>query len=125
MNFMECTVVGDGDVAVESPGMRVAVPPAVKAAVEKYRGKGVTLGVRPEDIREAAADDPKQYRVDAVVEVVEPLGNEILLDVRVGKHPLVARVPPTSRVRLHEQIPLTLNADRLHFFDSQTEQAIE
>jgi multiple sugar transport system ATP-binding protein len=125
MNFMECTVVGDGDVAVESPGMRIAVPPAVKAAVERYRGKGVTLGVRPEDIREASPDDPKQYRVDAVVEVVEPLGNEILLDVRVGKHPLVARVPPTSRVRLHEQIPLTLNAERLHFFDSQTEQAIE
>ena len=125
MNFMECTVVGDGDVAVESPGMRVAVPPAVRAAIEKYRGKGVTLGVRPEDIRETSPDDPKQYRVDAVVEVVEPLGNEILLDVRVGKHPLVARVPPTSRVRLHAQIPLTLNADRLHFFDSQTEQAIE
>jgi multiple sugar transport system ATP-binding protein len=101
------------------------VPPAQKAAVERYRGKSVTLGVRPEDIRESAADDPKSYRVDAVVEVVEPLGNEILLDVRVGKHPLVARVPPTSRVRLREQIPLTLNPDRLHFFDSQTEQAIE
>jgi multiple sugar transport system ATP-binding protein len=125
MNFMDCTIVGDGALAVESPGLRVAVPPALKAALERYRGKSVTLGVRPEDIREASPDDPKQYRIDAVVEVVEPLGNEILLDVRVGKHPLVARVPPTSRVRLHEQIPLTLNAERLHFFDSQTEQAIE
>jgi multiple sugar transport system ATP-binding protein len=125
MNFMDCTIVGDGDLAVESPGLRIAVPPALKAALERYRGKSVTLGVRPEDMREVSPDDPKQYRVDAVVEVVEPLGNEILLDVRVGKHPLVARVPPTSRVRLHEQIPLTLNAERLHFFDAQTEQAIE
>jgi multiple sugar transport system ATP-binding protein len=126
MNFVDCTVTPNGDVAVESPGLRVAVPPAQKAAVERYRGKPVTLGVRPEDIREAAtADELKSYRVDAVVEVVEPLGNEILLDVRVGKHPLVARVPPTSRVRLREQIPLTLNPERLHFFDTQTEQAIE
>jgi len=125
MNFMECTVVANGDLAVESPGCRIAVPPAQKAAIEPYRGKTVTLGVRPEDLREASPDGPKQYRVDAVVEVVEPLGNEILLDVRVGKHPLVARVPPTSRVRLHEQIPLTLNPEKLHFFDTQTEQAIE
>jgi len=125
MNFMECTVVANGDLAVESPGCRIAVPPAQKAAIEPYRGKTVTLGVRPEDLLEAPPDGPKHYRVDAVVEVVEPLGNEILLDVRVGKHPLVARVPPTSRVRLHEQIPLTLNPEKLHFFDTQTEQAIE
>jgi multiple sugar transport system ATP-binding protein len=125
MNFMDCTVVGDGDLAIESQGLRISVPPIQKASLERYRGKPVILGVRPEDIREASPDDPKQYRVDAVVEVVEPLGNEILLDVRVGKHPLVSRVPPTSRVRIREQIPLTLNSERLHFFDTQTEQAIE
>ncbi len=125
MNFLDCTVVGDGELAVEAPGLRIAVPPAQKAPLARYRGKTVTLGVRPEDIREATGDDPKQYCVDAVVEVVEPLGNEILLDVRVGQHPLVARVPPTSRVRLHEQITLALNPERLHFFDVQTEQAIE
>ncbi len=125
MNFLECTVVGDGDLGVESPGLRISVPPVQKAALERYRGKPVTLGVRPEDIREATPDDPKQYRVEALVEVVEPLGNEILLDVRVGRHPLVARVPPSSRVRLREQVPLALNPERLHFFDIQTEQAIE
>ncbi len=126
MNFVDCTVVGsNGDLAVESPGVRIAVPGSQKAALEPYRGKAVTLGVRPEDIREAMPDDPKSYRVDAQVEVVEPLGNEILLNLKVGQHAVVARVPPTSRVRLHEQIPLTLNAERLHFFDTQTEQAIE
>jgi len=125
MNFLDCTVVGDGDLAVEAPGLRIAVPPAKKGPLARYRGKTVTLGVRPEDLREATGEDPKHYCVDAVVEVVEPLGNEILLDVRVGQHPLVARVPPSSRVRLHEQITLALNPERLHFFDVQTEQAIE
>jgi len=126
MNFVDCTVVGaDGDLAIEAPGLRIAVPAAQKPALDRYRGKPITLGVRPEDIRETAPDHPKQYRVDAVVEVVEPLGNEILIDVKVGPNPLVARVPPTSRVRLHEQIPLTFEPTRLHFFDAQTEQAIE
>jgi multiple sugar transport system ATP-binding protein len=125
MNFLDCAVTGNGELAVESQGLRVSVPPAQKAALERYKGKTVTLGVRPEDIREATPADPASYRLDAVVEVVEPLGNEILLDVRVGRHPLVARVPPTSRVRIHEQVPLSLNPDRLHFFDTQSEQAIE
>ncbi|MGH7318036.1 MAG: ABC transporter ATP-binding protein [Candidatus Rokuibacteriota bacterium] len=126
MNFVDCAVVGsDGDLAVESPGLRIAVPASQKTALERYRGKTVALGVRPEDIREAMPEDPKSQRVDALVEVVEPLGNEILLNLKVGQHAVVARVPPTSRVRLHEQIALTLNANRLHFFDTQTEQAIE
>jgi multiple sugar transport system ATP-binding protein len=125
MNFIECTVVGDGDLGVETQGVRVSVPPPQKAALERYKGTRVILGVRPEDIREATPADPKQYRVDAVVEVVEPLGNEILLNVRIAQQAVVARVPPTSRVRLHEQIELSLNPDRLHFFDTQTEQAIE
>jgi multiple sugar transport system ATP-binding protein len=110
---------------VESAGLKVAVPSVQRAALAPYRGKSVTLGVRPEDIREAGTADPAAYRIDALVEVVEPLGNEILLDVRVGQHPLVARIPPTSKVRIREQVPLSLNPDRLHFFDAQTEQAIE
>src|SRR5262245_15162349 len=125
MNFVDCTVTANGELAVGSPGLRVSVPSAQKAALERYKSKSVILGVRPEDIREATSGDPASYRLDAVVEVVEPLGNEILLDVRVGKNPLVARVPPTSRVKIHEQIPLAFNPDRLHFFDTQTEQAIE
>jgi len=126
MNFVDCTVVGsDGDLAVEAAGLHIAVPPAQRASVERYRGMTVTLGIRPEDIREAMPDDSKSYRVDALVEVVEPLGNEILLDLKVGHQAVVARVPPTSRVRLHEQIALAVNAERLHFFDTRTEQAIE
>jgi multiple sugar transport system ATP-binding protein len=125
MNFVDCTVVQNGGLAVEASGLRIAVPPARRAALERYRGKSLTLGVRPEDIREGASDDLKAYRIEAVVEVVEPLGNEILIDVRVGQNPLVARVAPTSRIRLKEKVPLTFDPERLHFFDAQTEQAIE
>jgi len=127
MNFVDCKVTGsDGNLAVDAPGgFLIAVPAARRAAVERYRGQSVILGVRPEDIREAAAGDPKDYRIEAVVEVVEPLGNEILIDVRIGSSPLVARVPPTSRLRMHERVELSLDPERLHFFDAQTEQAID
>ena len=85
----------------------------------------MTLGIRPEDIRESSPGDPKDSQVEAVVEVVEPLGNEILIDVKIGANPMVARVPPTSRLRMHERVRLSLDPERLHFFDSKTEQSIE
>jgi multiple sugar transport system ATP-binding protein len=127
MNFIDCTVTGtDGHLAVDAPGgFLIAVPDERRAALERYRGQPVTLGIRPEDVRESAPGDPKHSQVEAVVEVVEPLGNEILIDVKIGPNPIVARVPPTSRLRMHERVRLSLDPERLHFFDAQTEQAID
>ena len=66
----------------------------------------------------------REYAFDAVVDVVEPLGSEILLDLKAGDHALVARVEPTVRVKEHERLRLALQPERLHFFDLKTELAI-
>jgi multiple sugar transport system ATP-binding protein len=55
---------------------------------------------------------------------VEPLGSEILLDVRVGPSSMVARVEPTVRLKVHEAVKLALQRERVHFFDAKTEAAI-
>jgi len=55
---------------------------------------------------------------------VEPLGSEILLNLRAGAHPLVARVEPSVRAKLHETLKLALTPDRARFFDLKTELAI-
>ncbi|MBI2462215.1 MAG: sn-glycerol-3-phosphate ABC transporter ATP-binding protein UgpC [Candidatus Rokubacteria bacterium] len=125
MNFLEAAVTGSPEgLWVETPGLRLRVPPEKAPALEPYRNRPVTLGVRPEDLREAAPGDAPHARAEAVVEVVEPLGNEILLNVKVGPFPLVARVAPTSAVRVHDKITLTFDPERLYFFDPETEQAI-
>jgi multiple sugar transport system ATP-binding protein len=87
-------------------------------------GQPLTLGVRPEDLHVATGADPADQTFDAVVEVIEPLGSEVLLDVTAGQNALVARVDPTVRVKLHEGVRLALAAERLHFFDTQTERAV-
>ncbi|MET0652360.1 MAG: TOBE domain-containing protein, partial [Hyphomicrobiaceae bacterium] len=58
------------------------------------------------------------------VEVVEQLGSEILLDVRVGDSSMVASVEPTTRARVQDTVRLTINPERMHFFDSSTDMAI-
>jgi multiple sugar transport system ATP-binding protein len=113
-----------GNLVAEGKGLRLAVPPSKAAALKAYKGQPVTLGVRPEDVHMATGADPAHYTFEAVVEVVEPLGSEILLDLRVSGGTVVARVEPTVRVKVHETIKLAVNAERLRFFDVKTEQAI-
>ncbi|MBI4635067.1 MAG: sn-glycerol-3-phosphate ABC transporter ATP-binding protein UgpC [Candidatus Rokubacteria bacterium] len=125
MNFVDVTITeAGGAVWVESPGLRVRVPAARTDRLRPYKGAQVTLGVRPEDIHVASASDPGEYAFDAVVDVVEPLGSEILLDVKVGPNTMVARVEPTVRVKVHQAMRLALEPERLHFFDTKTELAI-
>ncbi|HXH81651.1 MAG TPA: sn-glycerol-3-phosphate ABC transporter ATP-binding protein UgpC [Candidatus Tectomicrobia bacterium] len=125
MNFIDVTIrEHDGVLVAEAPGLRLQVPAERTAALKKYVGQTVTFGVRPEDVHIATGADPAHFTFDAVVEVVEPLGSEILLDATVGHTTLVARVDPTTRVKVHEGVRFAVNADRVHFFDSKTEQAV-
>jgi len=125
MNFVDATVSEtNGALWAESPGLRVMVPAARAGALRPYTGQRVTLGVRPEDLHVATGGDGGHGTFDAVVDVVEPLGSEILLDVKVGPTVMVARVEPTVRVKVHEPLRLALDPERLHFFDAKTEAAL-
>jgi multiple sugar transport system ATP-binding protein len=68
--------------------------------------------------------DSSELSFDSVVEVVEQLGSETLLDVKVGPSAMVAAVEPTVGVRPRDQMRLTLNPARLHFFDTKTGAAL-
>jgi multiple sugar transport system ATP-binding protein len=125
MNFADVGInEANGAVVAETQGFRVAVPASKAGALRAYKGQQVALGVRPEDVHVASGADPAHYSFDATVEVVEPLGSEILLDVKAGRGTIVARVEPNVRVKVHETVKLAVNADRLHYFDAKTEQAI-
>jgi len=108
MNFATVRVSGsDGVLWVENEGLRVKPP-----------------GIRPEDLHVASAADSAHLGFDAVVEVVEKLGSEILLDVAVGPDTMVASVDPSVRVNVHDRLRLALNPERLHFFDTRSEAVI-
>ncbi len=125
MNFAEVVIKDAGGALwAETPGLRVKVPAARAQRLRAYAGQTVTLGVRPEDLHIAGGAENGDHTFSAVVEVVEPLGSEILLDVKAGTHSLVARVEPTVRVKVHETLRLALDPERLHFFDARTEAAI-
>ncbi len=125
MNFVQVTVSDAGGVLwVDGEGLRLKVPPQLAERLRAHAGKRVTLGVRPEALHLAGDADAAEYCFGSAVDVVEPLGNEILVNFRAGGAPMVARVDPAVRVKAHQNIRIALDPARVHFFDSQSEAAI-
>jgi len=125
MNFIDATIAEtDGELCAETVGMRVPIPAERARRLAAYKARKVTLGIRPEDLQMADPEGSGRVSFAVVVEVVEPLGSEILLDVRLGPQALVARVDSSCRVRHQEKIRLCCVPEQMHFFDPETEEAI-
>src|SRR6186997_488286 len=60
-----------------------------RPALKGFEGKLVVLGIRPEDLEDAAieTDAPPDHRLKGKVELTEALGSEIMVHVGVGARP--------------------------------------
>jgi multiple sugar transport system ATP-binding protein len=125
MNFAEVTIrESAGNLFAENAAMRLRVPDPLKARLAPHTGRAATLGVRPEDLRMANGSDAADQTFEAVVEVAEQLGSEIILDLTAGGSSMVASVEPTVKVRPMDKVRLAVNPEGLRYFDAKTEAAI-
>ena len=85
---------------------------------------GQLVGFRPEHIEPAAGGRGDGASFDADVEVVEYLGDEQLVHLRLGNVPVLAKLDVDQRLRQGDRSTFRVRADRLHRFDAETEQAI-
>jgi multiple sugar transport system ATP-binding protein len=109
---------------------RLTLPEIWAKALQKYDGKTLILGIRPEHLNLSL---PATKNLPVQVDLVENLGNDSFLCVRIaepGSQPsptnnyLQVRIPPERFVQVGEQLWLSLNPEKIHFFDPETELAI-
>jgi len=93
MNMLEATLVkSNGGLAVEAGGQRLAIDDelvSAQPALTSYEGKKVVLGIRPEDLEDAAIakDVPADRRLHGKVELIEALGSEIMAHFTIDAPP--------------------------------------
>jgi ABC-type sugar transport system ATPase subunit len=75
-----------------------------------------TIGIRPESISLRASDLRRPLHFTAHLELVEALGAESLLHLRLGEWPLLARVPGTVTVSAGDRLDLAMDGSALCFF---------
>jgi multiple sugar transport system ATP-binding protein len=127
---------------------------ASRQALSQFEDKPLILGIRPEDLEDAAVagDTPPERRISAVVDIREDMGSEVFVHFGSGGRPVrgedvaaavgaeaieatqeqakekgslfVARVARHTRAREGEPIELAVDTDQLHFFDPETGHGI-
>jgi inositol-phosphate transport system ATP-binding protein len=117
MNFIEVEVVQrDGVYHAQRSGFDL---PLLAERGAQAAGRGpVILGVRPEDV--AIADEG----IAGEVYVVEPLGRDDLIDVRIGDAHIHVLADPTLGLRLGDPVTLRFNPKKIQLFDPKTERSL-
>jgi multiple sugar transport system ATP-binding protein len=124
MNFLNVAPKAEGGtLKLVGDGVELPVPDSLKGPVGE--ATEITAGVRPEhfEITNGAAPGAGAT-VRATCDVVEFLGNEELLHVRVGGHDLVAVVDAEHRVRPGDVVELFVPIDKIKLFDTAEGQAL-
>ncbi len=117
MNFWRAEVVQrEGTFYARQAGLEVPVP---AERGEKAAGRGeVIVGLRPEDLTLSEEGIPGE------VYVVEPLGRDDLLDVRIGETSLRVLADPALNIRIGDTVRLKFNTNKIQFFDPETEESL-
>ena len=127
MNFLTGTIVRADDELYFTDGtFRLRVVDEMAARLASYEGRSVIFGIRPEDLYDKLfiTDAPTDCIVTSTVELVEPLGAEVYLHLRVGQHAVVARVGPHDRPEVNQDIDLVFDMGKVHLFDPDTGAAV-
>jgi multiple sugar transport system ATP-binding protein len=114
-----------------------------RPGLTRFEGKRLILGIRPEDIEDAAFGEGES--LPAVVDIRENMGSEVFIHFGIGGKAVlgedvraavgedaadvkgsswVARVDRDTTAVEQKQIDLAVDTNRLHFFDPETGDAI-
>jgi multiple sugar transport system ATP-binding protein len=125
MNFVDVTLEGaDGALYAVASGFRIRI--GERAALSnRSGGPEVTLGVRPEHVLLGERKVEHGTGFDAVLEVTEQLGAELLIGVRAaGRTWIASRIDPEAELAPHQPLRMSIDPRGLHFFDPATGEAI-
>ena len=115
-------VVYVGDLDIPGDGFKLAVPPEIADRVGAYAGKHIILGIRPEHFELTGghehASKTGTAQIDATMNVIEPLGNDMDVYLATRHHPhVVARVPAQMGMTMGSAHTVSIDLEKAHLFE--------
>ena len=134
MNFFQCTVKAEENnrTALLLDDVKTVKKVYLdgtrgKQIADRYNGRHVILGIRPEDIYEI--EEAKKLGIENdSVDVDEPvvnremLGAEVILYFDEQGKTLAVRLNPENQTKVGEKVSLYFDMDKAHVFDPETEE---
>ncbi len=118
MNLADCTLsAGSADLG----GVQVHLPSELVARVNG--ASALKFGVRPENLH-VASESPDDITVPAEVSLLEPLGAETLVTLKIGAAEMVARCSADFRQGPGSRLNIHMNPRHVHLFDAGSGAAL-
>lgn len=128
MNFISATVNKSGTnlILAINEGIDFAIGNKYEKVLENYIGKKVWIGIRPEAIYGAPTGNSssKYSKIKVILDVVEPMGNEIFLYFTLDSTQIIARIPSSDLPKQGSERELFIDTEQLHFFEYETEKKL-
>ena len=58
--------------------------------------------------------------IKSKLDVTEPIGDQLILDLKVGEYLVKAVVNPSFEAKVGDELWITFPADKIHIFDGKT-----
>jgi len=104
----------------------LSLTPNQQELLKGYLNRKIIMGIRPEDMYDARFDSmaeaPSEFQ--ALVDLVEPLGNEYHVSLATKGNQFTARFDPKELPRMGETLAITVDMSRAHFFDPESEASL-
>jgi multiple sugar transport system ATP-binding protein len=98
----------------------IPVNGAVGSVVGALAHGQVVVGFRPEEVQPCRPDEHGAGVTMGVVELVEPLGAETHVSVRIGEEILICKFPARSGLQVGGRVNLSLDLSRMKVFDGES-----
>jgi multiple sugar transport system ATP-binding protein len=124
MNFVKAKISEDGT-SLAASKFSLPIPQSLRAVTAAHRGKNVVFGIRPENVVDSSKPTRGETaKVTVDVDVLEPLGHEVIVHGRLGDDLIVSKIDPHRAPRMGDRIEVVVELDTLHIFDAETEQRL-
>ncbi|MGZ2485063.1 multiple sugar transport system ATP-binding protein [Rhizobium pisi] len=113
MNLLDVTL-RDGRLVLSGTDTSLPLPSRFREAAGN--GRDLILGIRPEAFR----TDGAGLSIEAISEVAELTGPELVITALTGNQRLMACLPPRTPIRDNEKLTLFFDEEAIHLFDRET-----
>lgn len=128
MNFYDARLEeGENDTLTVDTGVfKLTVPPSKATPFRSHIGREVIFGVRPEDMHDKNYQPPgiSPAEIEANVEVIEQMGNEMIIYLEESGKNFIARTDPRTQAHVGGRLSIAVNLDNMHIFDRDTEVSL-
>jgi len=124
MNFVDCSLLEKKDSCfLDGGSCFFPIPESIKKMIEeKATSSELVLGVRPEDVV-LGKKMTKQKCIQAEVYVLEPLGAEVIVDLKIGEH-LIKATTAHFEGSIGDKVWVGFSNKKIHIFDKKKGIAI-